>query len=155
METILKQWPSLTLSDKNKVLIFNCVAYLFILLFIYTATDKLWNISQFVEFFNKLAILKYFGTFLAWAVPLTEVSISLLLFFPRTRFLGHIAAGILMVTFTIYLIYMKFTSPALPCSCGGVISKLNWTQHIWFNAIFIILSTLAIIYKPDNKTKMS
>jgi hypothetical protein len=32
----------------------------------------------------------------------------------------------------------------LPCSCGGIISKLSWKQHILFNLFFIMLSITGI-----------
>jgi hypothetical protein len=35
----------------------------------------------------------------------------------------------------------------LPCSCGGIISKLSWKQHIIFNLFFIVLSVIGIRFQ--------
>jgi len=39
---------------------------------------------------------------------------------------------------------MVITDDNLPCSCGGVIQQLSWTQHIVFNLIFIAAGGIGI-----------
>jgi hypothetical protein len=42
----------------------------------------------------------------------------------------------------------------LPCTCGGVISKMSWPQHVLFNSGFMILAIVGIqLEKNINKNK--
>jgi hypothetical protein len=38
----------------------------------------------------------------------------------------------------------------IPCSCGGAIAHLSWTQHFFFNLFFIILSAIALYIKKKS-----
>ena len=134
--------------------IVNSISAIFIALFVYTASDKLFGMNEFVSFIKSLEMMEYFGTFLAWSIPVSEILISMLLLFPLTRFKGLIASGGLMLVFTVYLMYMKLTVAQLPCHCGGAISRLSWSAHIWFNLLLIILAGLAIILNWRFKRKL-
>jgi putative oxidoreductase len=70
------------------------------------------------------------------------------LMFERTRLAGFYASLALMIVFTIYtgIILLHFFR-YIPCSCGGVIKKLTWKQHLVFNLFFVVLSILGIILK--------
>jgi len=72
--------------------------------------------------------------------------IALALMFERTRLPGLIASFILMTLFTIYTgsVLLHFFA-YVPCSCGGVIRKLSWPQHMVFNLFFVALSVLGIV----------
>jgi len=39
---------------------------------------------------------------------------------------------------------MKAFVEKLPCSCGGVIAKLSWNQHLLLNLGFVLLALGAI-----------
>ena len=117
-------------------------ASLFIFLFVYTATDKLLNIYKFRTVLSQSPIIHANANFLAWVVPIAELLISILLFLRGTREYGFIASSIVMGVFTLYIAYMILFSPQLPCSCGGIISKMNWTQHLIFNSILFFLAIL-------------
>ncbi|WP_316748949.1 MauE/DoxX family redox-associated membrane protein [Pedobacter gandavensis] len=146
METTLKKTSRFHLSDKAKEITIDAVAYIFIALFIYTATDKFMTMDVFIKFISRLDMMHSVGKYVAWLIPITEVVISILLMVPITRRKGLIASGILMTVFTLYLIYMKIFIEVVPCHCGGVISSLTWMQHIWFNIIFIVLAGIAISF---------
>lgn len=120
------------------------IAALFILLFVYTATSKLFSHQAFVVTLNRSPLIAFAGNFLSWAIPAIEILIATLLFVPRFRRTGLIASFILMTMFTIYIAYMLATSSHLPCSCGGVISKLSWPQHLWLNVLLVTLAATAL-----------
>ncbi|HZE83079.1 MAG TPA: MauE/DoxX family redox-associated membrane protein, partial [Puia sp.] len=73
-------------------------------------------------------------------------AISIALIFERSRTIGFYASLILMSLFTIYTgsILLHFFN-YVPCSCGGVIRKLTWGQHLVFNLFFVGLSVTGII----------
>jgi hypothetical protein len=73
------------------------------------------------------------------------------LFFSTTRKYGLVTSTILMAIFTIYISYMLLFTSNLPCSCGGVLKQLNWSQHLVFNVIFLLLSIMALWLSNNNK----
>lgn len=73
-----------------------------------------------------------------------EAIAVMLLLIPLTRWYGLILAALLMSLFTAYIAYMLITASALPCSCGGIISKLGWKEHLWLNIILFIIACLAV-----------
>ena len=67
-----------------------------------------------------------------------------------TRRLGFIAAATLMLLFTFYIgYYLTFDKEQLPCSCGGVISGMTWTQHFFFNLFFTGLGIAGAVLEPS------
>lgn len=128
------------------------ITTLLITLFLYTAIDKFYHHDSFENALKKSTLIGGASAFLSWMVPTTEVLISTLLFIPSTRTRGLKASLFLLSGFTIYLMYMISTSPELPCTCGGVISSLNWREHIVFNASFILLTiaALRILQQPKD-----
>lgn len=117
-----------------------------VLLFVYTASDKLANLESFREFLQTLEYLGGAAGLLAILIPLIEIGISIALIIPGCRARGlYIALG-LMLLFTGYLIYMRMTRSQLPCHCGGAISKLTWRQHIWFNLGLMVLLVFSVLH---------
>src|SRR5690606_28267369 len=37
----------------------------------------------------------------------------------------------------------------IPCSCGGVLEKLGWTEHLVFNCVFVALALVGIVLERD------
>jgi hypothetical protein len=56
-----------------------------------------------------------------------------------------------MTAFTLYIGYMVSFAEKLPCSCGGVISKMTWNQHLVFNIFFTLLSLLGVILEKRRR----
>lgn len=124
-----------------------------IFLFMYTATSKLISYKVFV-FQMQLVPLPLIGTwapFLGWAVPVTELVLVVMLYLNTTHYWGLIGSFILMLSFEIYIVWMKFleiqTGIHLPCTCGGIISNMGWTSHLLFNGAFILLLALSIYFR--------
>jgi len=62
----------------------------------------------------------------------------------RTRLMALYGSFALMIMFTTYIILVLKFSDYIPCSCGGVLEDLGWTEHIIFNMVFILLAATAI-----------
>lgn len=82
-----------------------------------------------------------------------EILIACLLIFEGSRSVALYASFTLMVMFTAYIYIILNFSDFVPCSCGGVLEKLSWTQHLIFNIFFIILAGIAVFIKARYKTK--
>jgi len=117
---------------------------LLILLFAYTAISKLFNYRAFARTLSESPLIHNGADTIAWLLPATELVVVLLLFFERTRKAGLYASLLLLVLFTLYLLYMVLFVADLPCSCGGVLSKMSWKQHLFFNLFFILINLIAI-----------
>lgn len=120
------------------------VAAVFILLFVYTATSKLFEFANFRYVLSRSPLIGSYAFFVAWALPIAELAIALLLFFPRSRRAGLWASLIIMLVFTGYLSYMIYFTPDRPCSCGGVLKQMTWKQHLVFNIFFTLLALTGI-----------
>jgi len=135
--------PSFITGKRKRII--EIIASFFILLFVYTALTKLFESKRFAATLSRSPLLTHYYQFIAIALPLTELAIATLLFIQKTRRWGLYASLGLMTIFTGYLIYMLSSNLKLPCSCGGVIAKMTWQQHLVFNIACIVLA-LAGIY---------
>lgn len=125
------------------------VVFSYILLFVYAALTKLLDYQKFVVQLGQSPILTNYAQVLAVVVPFIELGISLMLIFPKTRLKGLYAAFGLMVIFTTYIVLASRFSDYVPCSCGGVLEGMTWTQHLIFNTVFVLLALIGILLQPN------
>lgn len=136
--------------------IIEIIAALFILLFVYTASSKLLEMHKFQYTIAKSPLIGDFANLISWAVPITEISIAIILLIPKTRLVGLYASTALMAIFTLYIGYMIAFTPKLPCSCGGVIKYMSWNQHLLFNIFFTLLGVWGImLLRKNNKQQLA
>lgn len=137
------------LYNKNKKHIILFFQVLIFLLFLYSAVSKASTFEIFVNNLDKSLFFETFNTsYLAKAVIIVEFVIPILLFFKSTEKAGYIISFLLLLLFTGYIFLMYAFSPFMPCSCGGLIGQLSWSQHIIFNIIFMIMS-LYMAYQTE------
>lgn len=133
------------------------IAALFIFLFVYTALSKFMDFKSFKHTLHASPLITNKNVAVAWAIPLAELLVAALLFFPRTKLPGLYGSFGLMALFTLYLGYMLLFTPNRPCVCGGVIKAMSWGQHLVFNIFFTLLALAGIriqkrIETPDIAT---
>jgi methylamine utilization protein MauE len=139
------------MSTANKNKISEIISVLFIFIFVYTGISKLTTI---IAFRNTILLTsaKDYASLIAYAIPIAELITACLLFIHKTRNTGFIVSLVLMIVFTSHIGIMLLTAKDLPCTCGGVISKLSWKQHLWFNLFLISMLLWAIANKKNNST---
>lgn len=125
------------------------ICFLLILLFIYAAVSKLLDYDTFRVQLSKSPFITQFAPVIAWALPIGEILVGLALTFKRTRLLGLYASLFLMTMFTAYIYAMLHYSYYIPCSCGGILSKMGWNTHLWFNGGFVVLSIIGIFVQTS------
>lgn len=140
---------------KNKrLLATELIAALFIILLVYAALTKLLDYEKFAVQIGQSPLLTRYAGFVAWFIPAVEILVAALLAWPRFRLAGLYAALTLMVMFTAYIIAILNFSEHIPCSCGGVLEKLGWKEHLAFNVAFVLLALTGIVLfskkHPDN-----
>lgn len=123
------------------------VCWLFILLFLYAAASKLMEFGKFNLQLAQSPLLTDYAGVLAWLVPGVEIIIAGLLAFDRTKRVGLYAGGGLMVLFTVYIYLIMNFADHVPCSCGGILEKMTWEQHFWFNVGFVVLGLIALLFE--------
>lgn len=124
---------------------FICI-YLFILLLVYAAFSKLSDFHNFKIQVAQSPLLTAFASFVAYAVIGTEMLIALLLSFTSTRNTGLYLFLGLMSAFSVYIYLILNHSAFVPCSCGGILEKMGWQEHLVFNLVFCILALTCILY---------
>ncbi|WP_127338358.1 MauE/DoxX family redox-associated membrane protein [Flavobacterium cupreum] len=126
------------------------ICLLFVSLFIYAAVSKILDYENFRVQLAQSPLLSAFARYVAWGVPAFEILISILLLSEKWRTVGLFSAFGLMVMFTTYIYIILNFSSFVPCSCGGVLEKMTWNQHLVFNLAFIILGGIAALVQSSN-----
>lgn len=128
-----------------KTTIVNIISYSFILLFLYAAANKLMELEKFKVTIGQSPLLTDYAATLAWLVPVIEIAIAGMLAFKRTLLPGLYASFSLMLMFSVYIFMIMNFAERIPCSCGGILEKMNWGQHLVFNLVFVGLGIVAIL----------
>ena len=128
----------------QKVLI-ELICLLYILLFVYAAVSKLLDFENFQVKLGQSPLLSAFAGIFAIAVPTIELTIVILFCIPRYRITALFGSFCLMVMFTTYVFLILNYSSYVPCSCGGILEKMGWIEHLWFNIGFVVLAVIGIL----------
>jgi putative oxidoreductase len=123
----------------------NSCLFLLIVLFSYTAINKLFALTRFRFQLSLFPWLRTHPLPIALLIIGAEIGIVALLMTPRRIVTGFIVSLILLSIFTAYLLIMLLTTLNLPCTCGGVLEQLSWPQHIALNLLFISISILGLV----------
>ncbi|MFY7815759.1 MAG: MauE/DoxX family redox-associated membrane protein [Chryseobacterium taeanense] len=129
---------------KSNTRIVEFISYFFILLFCYAGISKLLDFENFQNQISASPLLNGFSQFLPYTIIIAEFLIAGLLCYRKTRTTGLIGSFVLMLIFTGYIALLLRTSKNLPCSCGGILEKMSWNQHLYFNIGCVILSVIAL-----------
>jgi hypothetical protein len=132
----------------KKQLVIEIICVLFILLFTYAAVSKLMHVEKFRIQIGQSPLLTAFAGWVAWGIPVAELAVSISLAIPRWRLVGLYASFSLMVMFTAYIVAILQFSEYIPCSCGGILSSMGWTEHLVFNVAFILVALTGILTYP-------
>jgi uncharacterized membrane protein YphA (DoxX/SURF4 family) len=137
---------------KKRNILTEITAIFFIILFVYAATSKLLDFQKFRVQLAQSPLLTAFADWVAWIIPMIEITISLMLAFPKTRLTALYASFGLMTMFTCYIIAITRFSEYIPCSCGGVLQNMSWNAHLIFNIVFTLLPFVAIILRSSHSS---
>lgn len=139
----------------KKNIMIEAICLLHVMLFVYAAISKLLDFENFQVQLGQSPLLSAFASWVSWTIPLVELLIAGLLIFRSTRLWGLISAFNLMVMFTVYIFIMLHYSSFVPCSCGGILEKMGWKTHMYFNLFFVVLAFIAVILRQNLDNKIS
>lgn len=118
---------------------------LLILLFAYAAASKLADFAAFRRGMHRQAFPPEVADGLVYLLPVTEIVVTIMLLSGRTLAAGLKASLVLLVVFTGYILLAVVGYwQHIPCSCGGIISHLGWTEHLVFNCFCILINLIAL-----------
>lgn len=121
------------------------IAYFFILLFCYASISKILDFENFQVQIAQSPLLSAYAGLTSYNVIIVELVIVIFLIIPRLRLAGLYASLGIMTAFTVYIYLILNYSDFVPCSCGGILEKMGWTEHLLFNIACVILSVVSII----------
>lgn len=120
-------------------------------LFIYAATSKIMEFNVFVVQLSRSPMTSKFSNELAFLVPAVELLACILMASSKYRLIGLYVSFSLMYAFTAYISIMMLFSPTLPCSCGGILSRMEWGEHLLFNIAFVLICYVGVILEATKK----
>ena len=129
----------------KREIIVEIISFLLIALFAYAAINKFLDIETFKAQAGQSPLISFAASWIVYAVPGIELMLCGLLSFPKTRLTGLYGSFVLMNLFTGYIISILWFSYYVPCSCGGILEKMGWTEHLIFNIVFVLLSLTGIV----------
>lgn len=130
------------LRSMRKKWVTTVVSACIIAILLYTGRDKLMNfpLTKLQMSESPWSLISKNNYFFAWAVPLVELVVCIMLIWLPFRKWGFIISLCLFASFSIYILTLMAFAQHLPCSCGGIISELSWSQHLVVNLVFGVLS---------------
>jgi uncharacterized membrane protein YphA (DoxX/SURF4 family) len=134
---------------KIQNLFLDTICLLYVLLFVYAAVSKLLDFENFQVQLGQSPLLSAFAGWISWLVPTIELIIAFLLLFPKWRVIALFTAFSLMMMFTAYIFIILNYSSFVPCSCGGILEKMGWTEHLIFNIFFVVLAVLGLVLEKQ------
>lgn len=139
-------------NHRNLVIFLISYAYAFI--YCYAGVSKLLDFELFQLQLGQSPIISTYAGFISYFVIIIEFLICGLLVFSNTRSTGLYLSTGLMIAFTAYIYLILNYADNIPCSCGGVLEKMTWSQHFIFNLIFVLLGIIAIVLNTARKINM-
>jgi uncharacterized membrane protein YphA (DoxX/SURF4 family) len=143
------------ISSGLKASIATSISFLYIVLFTYAAAAKLIDYENFTVQLGQSPLLSAFAGWIAWLISAIELLLVVLLAIDRTRQFALLAAFALMAMFSTYIYVMLNYSDFVPCSCGGILEKLSWEEHLAFNVCFCVLAIIGFVCSLGQRKEKS
>jgi|SRR5579859_4207644 len=131
------------------------VRFFLITLFVYAGAIKLFGYHKFMVQIGLSPLLPVFLHKIAWTIPASELVIAIILIFPKLLKTGLYASLVIMTVFTVYVTGIFTVADHIPCSCGGILEGLSWTEHLVFNiGIVILIGWSLILLRKERLSKV-
>jgi len=130
--------------QRFRIVTVEIICLLYVLLFVYAATSKLLDIDNFQMQLGQSPLLSTFAKWVSYLVPFIEILAVVLLLVPKFRTAGLYCCFSLMTMFTVYIYIILNYSTFVPCSCGGILEDMGWSEHLIFNLCFLVFAAVAL-----------
>ncbi|WP_118196895.1 MauE/DoxX family redox-associated membrane protein [Albibacterium indicum] len=138
--------------ERRSIIVHVC-STLLIILWVYTALSKVADVEVFASQLSRQPEpVSTLAPILVWVLPLVELVAATMLMFAQTRKSGLLLSSFLMLGFTVYVALAVIGYwEDIPCSCGGVLNRLGWKDHLWFNLFFLMTAALGLAAERHSK----
>ena len=127
------------------------VCFLYIVLFTYAAISKLIDFENFQTQLGQSPLLSAYAASISFLVIFAELGLVVALSLRVSRIKALYLSVGLMTVFTTYIILILNFSSFIPCSCGGILEKLGWNEHLIFNLFFIFIGSCSLLLHQYDK----
>jgi len=122
------------------------IIILLLALWLPVTIDKTFDFAAFQSGILNQPFPNFLGYILIYTLPVLEMATVATLVVSRFQKLGLILSTTLLTAFSTYIaIALLGAWEQLPCGCGSVIKGMDWTQHLIFNLVFLMLSGWGLI----------
>ncbi len=124
-------------------------------LFAYTAVSKVYDWDGTMRAVKGQVFPDWMTLPLLYGLPILEVSLAVILLLPKTRKAALGISFLLMSAFTGYVaLVLTGIFGRIPCSCGGILSSLDWNEHLVVNLALMAIAAVGWIMQSHfNKIK--
>lgn len=141
-----------TSPDRTRAVFIQIITALLIVLFVYAGISKYYERSLFEAQLSFYPYISGMAVPLSWLIPSANLFTAIVLMIPKINRPGLYVALAVLLCYTLYLIVMLATQDDLPCSCGGIIKSLSWTEQVTLNLLLIILTLAALVLERPYKS---
>ncbi|WPR76275.1 MauE/DoxX family redox-associated membrane protein [Algoriphagus sp. NG3] len=121
-------------------------AWLLAAVFAYTAVSKVYDWSGTLRAVKGQVFQDWMTVPLLYGLPILEISLAVMLLLPKTRRAALGISFILMAVFTGYVaLVLTGIFGRIPCSCGGILSSLDWNEHLIVNLVLTAIAAIGWI----------
>jgi hypothetical protein len=106
----------------------------------YTLVNKLMNIDGFIINVAKTSVFQGRMVDMVVLYALISEALCIVLLVVKERW-GALVSLTVMLSYTLYVVYLKSVGKYEVCGCGGILNGLSFHWHLLIN-IFLILSLL-------------
>ncbi|WP_162996383.1 MauE/DoxX family redox-associated membrane protein [Mucilaginibacter celer] len=126
---------------------------LLIFLWVYAAFSKAINYHSFIWQIRNQELWPTLKELVVKTLIPIELITALLLLIPGMRRTGLLISALLLAVFTIYiaLVILHFF-PRTPCSCGGILERIGWKTHFFFNVGCLILNIASLTPEKERRS---
>ena len=118
----------------------------------YLAVSKLTDLETARHEMRNQVFPERTAAVMTWLLPMTELTLALLITIPRSRLAGMAGCSLLMLSFAVYVIMvLSGTFERVPCSCGGISAQVSWTGHLVISVGAFFLTLLSIVFIRKKK----
>jgi hypothetical protein len=122
---------------------------------LYVGGSKFFELEKFKKTFEFIPLMRPFSWPLAVLIPVVEVITALSFLEDKFRRTSIAISTFLMLSFTIFTVFITKYAGTTPCTCGGVIQHLSWLQHLYLNIALLILAILGILFPLKVNTTLT
>lgn len=129
----------------QRLILKNIIVFLLVLMWVYAASSKLMDFNLYKAQMYRQYLPTFLKDNLVYFLPPLELGVAIALSFESLAKAALYSSFIMLSAFTLYiaLVLTKFMGK-VPCSCGGIISHMGWTVHLFFNLFFMLINACGI-----------